>query len=131
MPDEDAKKTLYRRFVEDIINGGRYELIPEIFDPGYLDHSAPPGAPGGLGGVEAVFRMFRGGFPDVHFDIKSMLAEGDKVATRVSGSGTNDGEFMGTRAVRGQAPGGDRTGSSGSTAARSWSTGDSRTSWPC
>jgi len=31
--------------------------------------------------------MFRGGFPDVHFDIKSMLAEGDKVATRVSGSG--------------------------------------------
>jgi steroid delta-isomerase-like uncharacterized protein len=95
MPEEDPKKTLYRRFVEDIINGGRYELIPEIFDPGYVDHSAPPGAPGGLGGVEAVFRMFRGGFPDVHFDIKSMLAEGDKVATRVIGSGTHDGAFMG------------------------------------
>lgn len=95
MSEEDPKKTLYRRFVEDIINGGKYELIPEIFDPGYVDHSAPPGAPGGLGGVEAVFRMFRGGFPDVHFDIKSMLAEGDKVATRVSGSGTHDGAFMG------------------------------------
>jgi steroid delta-isomerase-like uncharacterized protein len=39
--------------------------------------------------------MFRGGFPDVHFDIKSMLSEGDRVATRVSGSGTNDGSFMG------------------------------------
>jgi steroid delta-isomerase-like uncharacterized protein len=95
LSEEDPKKSLYRRFVDDIINGGKYELIPEIFDPGYVDHSAPPGAPGGLGGVEAVFRMFRGGFPDVHFDIKSMLAEGDKVATRVSGSGTNDGAFMG------------------------------------
>lgn len=92
----DAKKRLYERFVEEIINGGRYELIPEVFDSAYIDHSAPPGAPGGLGGVEAVFRMFRGGFPDVHFDINVMLAEGDKVATRVSGSGTNDGAFMGT-----------------------------------
>jgi len=92
---EEPKKALYRRFVEDIINGGRYELIPEIFDPGYVDHSAQPGAPGGLGGVEAVFRMFRGGFPDVHFDIQTMLAEGDKVATRVTGVGTHGGPFMG------------------------------------
>ena len=95
MSQDEPKKALYRQFVEDIINGGRYELIPEIFDPGYLDHSAPPGAPGGLGGVEAVFRMFRGGFPDVHFNIQSMLAEGDKVATRVVGSGTHNGAFMG------------------------------------
>ena len=91
----DDKQAIYTRFVEEIINGGRYELIPEIFDPGYVDHSAPPGAPGGLGGVEAVFRMFRGGFPDVHFTIRTMVSEGDIVATRVTGSGTNDGSFMG------------------------------------
>jgi steroid delta-isomerase-like uncharacterized protein len=92
----DAKKDLYRRFVEEIINAGDYDQIPAVFDPGYVDHSAPPGATGGLGGVEAVFRMFRGGFPDVHFDIQTMLSEGTKVATRVTGSGTNDGAFMGT-----------------------------------
>lgn len=98
MSQNEPKKELYRRFVDEIINGGNYEMIPEIFDPAYLDHSAPPGAPAGLGGVEAVFKMFRGGFPDVHFDIKTMLSEGDKVATRVSGTGTNDGAFMGTPA---------------------------------
>ena len=92
----DDDKRIYERFVGDIINGGQYELIPELFDPGYLDHSAPAGAPGGFAGVEGVFRMFRGGFPDVHFDIRTMLAEGDKVATRVTGSGTQDGAFMGT-----------------------------------
>ena len=92
----DDDKRIYERFVGDIINGGHYELIPELFDPGYLDHSAPPGAPGGFAGVEGVFRMFRGGFPDVHFDIRTMLSEGDKVATRVTGSGTQDGPFMGT-----------------------------------
>ncbi len=91
----DENQAIYRRFVDDIINDGRYELIPELFDAGYTDHSAPPGAPGGFAGVEAVFRMFRGGFPDVHFTIQTMLSEGDKVATRVTGSGTHGGAFMG------------------------------------
>jgi steroid delta-isomerase-like uncharacterized protein len=91
----DENKEIYKQFVERVINEGRYELIPDLFDPGYLDHSAPPGAPGGLGGVAGVFRMFRGGFPDVHFTIRTMLSEGDKVATRVTGTGTQTGPFMG------------------------------------
>jgi steroid delta-isomerase-like uncharacterized protein len=88
-------KVLYRRFVEAIINEGDFGQIPQVFSSSYVDHSAPPGAPGGLAGVEAVFRMFRGGFPDVHFTIQTMLAEGDKVATRVTGVGTHEGPFFG------------------------------------
>lgn len=91
----DSNKALYERFVGEIINDGDYRQIPDVFDPAYVDHSTPPGAPGGLAGVEAVFRMFRGGFPDVHFTIQTMLAEGDKVATRVTGVGTHQGEFFG------------------------------------
>lgn len=88
-------KVIYRRFVEEIINDGDFDKIPQLFDESYVDHSAPPGAPGGLDGVAAVFRMFRGGFPDVHFTIRTMLAEGDKVATRVTGTGTHRGDFFG------------------------------------
>ena len=99
MAEEDAKKTLYRRFVGDIINGGRYELIPEIFDPGYVDHSAPPGAPGGLGGVAAVFKMFRGGFPDAVQRVDDIFALGDRVVVRLTWEGTHLGDFMGTPAT--------------------------------
>ena len=95
----EEHKALYRRFVEEIINGGKFDLVEEVFSPEYNDHSAPPGAPPGLDGVRAVFAMFRGAFPDVHFTIIHMVAEGDMVATYVSGTGTHNGPFMGIAAT--------------------------------
>jgi predicted ester cyclase len=81
--------------VDEVVNQGKFDVVDELFDPGYVDHSAPPGAPGGLDGVKAVFGMFRTGFPDVKFTIDQMVGEGDMVATFVHGEGTNTGEFMG------------------------------------
>jgi predicted ester cyclase len=91
---EDPKKTVYRRFVEEVINGGDIDVVEELFSPDYVDHSAPPGAPGGLEGVKMIPRMFRGAFPDLHFTIDEMVSEGDVVATRVTGHGTQNGQFM-------------------------------------
>jgi predicted ester cyclase len=90
-------KTLYRTFVEEVINKAQYELIPEIFSEDYLDHNAPPGAPvGGFDAIRAIPVMFRGAFPDVHFVIEDMVSEGDWVATRVTGRATHLGRpFMG------------------------------------
>jgi predicted ester cyclase len=92
---DDEKKAVYRRFVEDVINGGNVDIVPELFAEDYEDHSRPPGAPGGLEGVKMIPAMFRGAFSDLHFTIEEMVAEGDIVATRVTGHGTNDGPFMG------------------------------------
>jgi predicted ester cyclase len=93
---EEAKR-LYRSFVEDVINDGKYDLIPEIFAEDYLDHSAPPGAPtGGYDAIRAIPMMFRGAFPDVHFVIDDMVSEGDWVATRVTGRASHLGRpFLG------------------------------------
>jgi predicted ester cyclase len=91
----EENKAVYRRFVEEVINQGNLDPIEEIFSPDYLDHSAPPGAPPGLDAVRMIPKMFRGGFPDLHFTIESMVGEGDKVATYVVGRGTHDGPFLG------------------------------------
>jgi len=93
----DIAKTLYRTFVEEVINKANYDLIPEIFSEDYLDHNAPPGAPvGGFEAIRAVPIMFRGAFPDVHFVIEDMVNQGDWVATRVTGNATHIGRpFMG------------------------------------
>jgi steroid delta-isomerase-like uncharacterized protein len=92
----EASKAIYRRFVEEVVNGGNFDIVEELFSPQYLDHSAPPGAPGGAAGVKAVMGMFRTAFPDVHFTITQMVSEGDVVATFVNGEGTHNGPFMGT-----------------------------------
>lgn len=97
MASESPARAVYRRFVEEVINGGNVDVVPELFSPEYVDHSAPPGAPPGLEGVKAVPKMFRGAFPDVHFTIQTMLEEGDKVATRVTGVGTHRGPFVGVQ----------------------------------
>ncbi|HEY7591191.1 MAG TPA: ester cyclase [Candidatus Limnocylindrales bacterium] len=88
-------KATYRRFVEEVINEGRSDVVDELFSPAYVDHNRPPGAPEGLDGVRAIPKMFRGAFPDVHFTIEQMVAEGDLVATLVTGRGTHQGPFMG------------------------------------
>lgn len=93
--NDDPKKAVYRRFVEEVINGGDVDLVPELFAEDYVDHSRPPGAPEGLEGVRMIPAMFRGAFSDLHFTIEQMVSEGDVVATRVTGHGTNDGPFMG------------------------------------
>lgn len=96
MSSEVAKK-LYRSFVEDVINGAQYDLIPELFSADYVDHNAPPGAPtGSFEAIQAIPEMFRGAFPDVHFVIEDMVNDGDWVATRVTGRATHLGRpFMG------------------------------------
>lgn len=92
---QEASKAVYRRMVEEVVNQGHMDVVDELFHDTYVDHSAPPGMPGGLEGVKAIFSMFRTAFPDVKFTIEDMVAEGDIVATLVHGDGTNTGPFMG------------------------------------
>jgi predicted ester cyclase len=39
--------------------------------------------------------MFLTAFPDLHFTVEDMIAEGDKVVARITMSGTQQGAFMG------------------------------------
>src|SRR6266511_1972371 len=92
---EQQSKEIYRRFVDEVINGGNTDAVEDLFSADYVDHSRPPDAPEGLEGVKAIPRMFRGAFPDVTFTIEDMIEEGDIVATRVTGRGTHKGPFLG------------------------------------
>jgi steroid delta-isomerase-like uncharacterized protein len=89
----EENKQLYRQFVETL-NRGDIDAAGAFFADDYVEHSAAPGLPPGAEGVKIVFRMFRTAFPDVVFTIDDLVAEGDRVATLVTGSGTHEGPFM-------------------------------------
>ena len=79
----EENKALVRRLVDEFINGGKLDLLEELF------------APELVGPVRQADTSFRAAFPDWREEIVDLVAEGDKVAARFRCSGTFQGEFMG------------------------------------
>jgi steroid delta-isomerase-like uncharacterized protein len=84
----------------DAFNDTDTAALSRIMAPDFLDHDPlapglPPGAEGEIVTAKAVFT----GFPDVHATLDDVLAEGDKVVTRITWTGTHKGEFMGIPAT--------------------------------
>lgn len=89
-------KTIVRRFYAEVIGAGDLSRAEAFIGPEYLDHNAE-GPSRGPSVVRAHVQALRRTFPDFHLQIDDIVAEGDKVVTRVSGHGTHKGEWMGIR----------------------------------
>ena len=97
MSAEQNKATIQRWYLE-IFNQNRLDVADEINTITYITHDlyAPPGGFGvGPQATKNIVSLYRGAFPDVHFTIEAQIAEGDKVATRWTATGTNTGSFNG------------------------------------
>ena len=77
------------------VNQKNLDALDEVIASDVINHSARPGQAPGLEGVKQLFSSLHAAFPDFHIDVEDMIAEGDKVVARVTGSGTHQGEFMG------------------------------------
>lgn len=89
-------EALVRRYVEEVYDQRRLEVIEEIFAPDFILHD--PDLPGGARGPEGIKRVvetFVGGFPDLQVTLDDELSSGDKVVTRWTSRGTHQGELMG------------------------------------
>jgi len=88
-------KAIVRRDFEEIWHQGNLSVIDEIYTTDYIRHDAVIGDMQGPEGVKQVVTMYHTAFPDLHLTIEDIIAEGDKVAYRWTGSGTHKGELMG------------------------------------
>jgi steroid delta-isomerase-like uncharacterized protein len=91
----DANKAIMTRLYEEVISQGDLELLDELVSPDLVNHSVPPGLPPGIEGFRQQVSMIHGGMPDLRTDVDDMIAEGDQVVTRWTGTGTHQGELMG------------------------------------
>ena len=83
------------RFVEEVINHGRFEAADELVEENFVELDPLPGQEQGLEGLKNVIRMMRSAFPDIHWSIEETIASGDKVVSRFQWTGTNRGKFLG------------------------------------
>jgi predicted ester cyclase len=91
-----SPEALVRRLIEEGFNEGRLEVADELISPEMVEHQSfgPDHAPG-ADGVKAVIASLRRAFSDFHLAIDDLAVAGDTVWLRMTGTGSNDGSFMG------------------------------------
>lgn len=92
----EENKAVPRRVYEEVLNDKNLDLVDELFAPGYVNHD--PTSPEEMRGTESLkqfFGAYLAAFPDLRFVVEDQVAEGDKVASRWTSRGTNQGELMG------------------------------------
>jgi len=88
-------KEVSNQLTYEVWNSGNIDLIDEILSDDFIFHRAPPGLSNDREGFKQFVAMYRNAFPDVKFEVQSIIVEGDAVMSRWKASGTHTGEMMG------------------------------------
>jgi steroid delta-isomerase-like uncharacterized protein len=90
----NENKALVRRFIDQIFVQGRPEAVDELLADHFVAHTWPSTGDG-KGDLKRAIERVSMGLADSRFTIEDMIAEGDRVAVRVTARATQVGEFMG------------------------------------
>ena len=94
----EQNKANFKRLYEEVFNQGNLDIADELIGANVVEHQQQPGVTPGAAGpelVKQIARFFRFAFPDLHIAVDDLVAEGERVAARVTISGTHQGEMMG------------------------------------
>jgi predicted ester cyclase len=81
----EDNKVLVQRFMDEVMNAGNTAAIADFCVAGSMF----------AGGIEGQIKAMKSAFPDIRLTIDDILAEGNKVAVRVTTHGTNSGPLVG------------------------------------
>ncbi|HUG88269.1 MAG TPA: ester cyclase [Actinomycetota bacterium] len=87
---------VYRRIIK-AISLGDSEALDELLAPEIVDHNPIPDQAPGREGFKQWMAAVRTSFPDLRGTVEDIVAQGDRVAGRVTWRGTHRGDFMGLR----------------------------------
>jgi steroid delta-isomerase-like uncharacterized protein len=91
----EENKAQFQRTYEELFNKGNLAVADELVAPDFLNFDALPGRDRGPESMRSMVMMLRAAFPDLHFTVEELVAEGDTVMGRVTLSGTHQGSFQG------------------------------------
>src|SRR5215203_6711473 len=93
----EENKAKVRRFLEEGFGQGKTELVDEVLHSDFVcyDPNSESGEIRGADTIKGEIEYFRNAVPDLTYTVEYQVAEGDKVVTRYTASGTHQGEFFG------------------------------------
>lgn len=90
----EENKAVVQRF-GDLCNSGNLEKAFSLF----AENAVDPGLPGGKEGIVRFFSENWNAFPDTHLTPLDVVAEGDKVVSKILVTGTHKGTYLGVPAT--------------------------------
>jgi len=94
MNSEENKKFM-GYFIEEVINNKNLNAADVLVAEDFKEHIPFPGQEPGREGLKFVLNSMFTGFPDMNWTVHEQIAEGDKIVTRFTWTGTHKGDFMG------------------------------------
>ncbi len=91
----EENKALVRRYFEAIDARRDPAVVDEFLAPDFVSHNPSPGFGSDREGQKGSFAHFLAAAPDSTHVIEAMVAEGDRVVTRLTARGTQTGELFG------------------------------------
>jgi steroid delta-isomerase-like uncharacterized protein len=91
----EENKAAQRRVWEEVFNKGDLSVVDETFATNYVYHGPMGMEYKGPEGFKQMHTTTRTAFPDLHVTVEDMVAEGDKVVSYYTITGTHKGEYMG------------------------------------
>lgn len=93
--ESERNKAVVRRFIEEVQNEKNWDAFDELNADDFVNLSAPPGVPSDREGGKMFLGAFLNAFPDCHVTVDDMIAEGDRVVTKKTFTGTHTAELNG------------------------------------
>lgn len=96
---QEADNKVVLRRLNDALNSGDTAIISaaidEVFQPDVVIRTPLKVDASGPELMKQLWAVLLRGFPDLHVEVEDVIAEGDKVVTRNTVSGTHGGDYMG------------------------------------
>lgn len=92
----EHNRRVVTRYFEEAWNEGRVDVLDELIDPAYVNHSSSlPDPRPGPADLKRIVQAMREGIPDLHYEILDMAVAMDKVAVHLRVTGTHRGPLFG------------------------------------
>lgn len=92
--NEEHNKALVRRFVQEVFEQLQVSAVDELVADDFVSHTWPSPTGDGKADLKAAQERVASALSDIAFSIDDVIAEGDRVAVRLTASATQTGEFM-------------------------------------
>ena len=91
----EQNKALIKRAWDEVFNQKKITVVDELWGSDYVYHGPQGQELRGSESLKQFISHYLEAFPDLHIEIKDLIAEGDKVVSRVVSRGTHKGELQG------------------------------------